>query len=402
MRKISDWISNEEKKEIYELIRNKGPITKIELLELCNMNTGVITRHLEELVEQQVIINVGFGDSARGRKPILYETNPSYGYVFGLEISRINCRLYLYDLHLRAISSQQWLMTKMMTPQNLLPKVIEAVHEMLIKHSIPRISVIGMGICAVGPLDKKEGKILNPSYFSAPQWENIEICKVLQDKLNFQVLLDNGPSVGVQAEYWLHKDKKVEHLCYVLAGVSIATAMMSDGKLLKGAFDLDEAIGQMIIQTDGPQHEGFGNYGSLESYATIPAIEKKVQTRLKQGRISAIQNIENDPEKVKFFHLVQALHENDPLVLEVFTQSATYFGIGLANLINLLHPEKVILGGPLIYCHPLFFDVATKVAIEKTYFYPTYNVVFSKENLGEEGFVSGAALMVIKELSMLN
>jgi predicted NBD/HSP70 family sugar kinase len=85
--------------------------------------------------------------------------------------------------------------------------------------------------------------------------------------------------------------------------------------------------------------------------------------------------------------------------VEIVTEAATYFGIGLANLLNILHPEKVILGGPLLAGSELFFQVATQVAIRKTYYYPSYQVVFSKGNLGEEALAIGAAVMVMRHLT---
>lgn len=131
--------------------------------------------------------------------------------------------------------------------------------------------------------------------------------------------------------------------------------MMSNGKVVYGAVDMEGSIGQMIIQTDGPRLGKRGNYGALETFASIHALEQQAQSRLKQGRESSLRRLESDPEAIGFTHLAQALQEQDPLTVEIFTQSATYFGIGLSNLLNILHPEKVILGGSLVSSHPSFF-----------------------------------------------
>ena len=102
---------------------------------------------------------------------------------------------------------------------------------------------------------------------------------------------------------------------------------------------------------------------------------------------------------MRFEHLLAALKEGDPLTAELFTQSATYFGIGLANMLNLLHPEKVILGGPLFNTQDLYFEVATKVAIRNAYYYPAYQVVFSRGRLGEEALAVGAAVLAALQLT---
>ncbi|HZG58340.1 ROK family protein, partial [Paenibacillus sp.] len=98
-------------------------------------------------------------------------------------------------------------------------------------------------------------------------------------------------------------------------------------------------------------------------------------------------------------HLVEAIHGGDSLTLEIFTQSATYFGIGLANMLNMLHPEKVILGGPMFNTQNMYFDTATQVAIRNTYYYPAYQVSFSRGKLGEEALAVGAAVMTAQQLT---
>lgn len=96
---------------------------------------------------------------------------------------------------------------------------------------------------------------------------------------------------------------------------------------------------------------------------------------------------------------MEALRRRDPLATEIVTQAATYFGIGLANLLNVLHPEKVVLGGPLMNANDLFFYTATQTAIRKTYHYPQYQVMFSKGSYGDEALAIGAAFMILDKIT---
>lgn len=104
-------------------------------------------------------------------------------------------------------------------------------------------------------------------------------------------------------------------------------------------------------------------------------------------------------EPAGFTHIIEALKKHDPLVTELVTQAATYFGVGLANLLNVLHPERVVLGGPFMNSNDLYFYTATQTAIRKTYHYPQYQVVFSKGSYGEEALAVGGALMVLDQLT---
>ncbi|MBP1156635.1 MULTISPECIES: ROK family protein [unclassified Paenibacillus] len=396
---LGQRISGRKAKDIFEQIRKVGTVSKIDLLEKSGLTGSTLTRTLEELTAQELILEAGFGDSTGGRRPILYTVNPHYAYVFGLDISRMYSKLVLFDLQMNKLETKRWIMTESLTPDALLDNIVVSAQEMLTAHGIPLNKVLGMGVGAVGPLDRVTGTILEPLYFPSEGWNQVHITGILEQRLGFPVLLDNGANTALIGESWSDRERDYQHLLYIHVAVGLRSAMMTNGQVVYGAVDMEGAIGQMIIQTDGPRLWGQGNFGSWESYASIHALEQQAQTRLKQGRDSMLLRMEPDPEKITFAHLGQALRDNDPLTVELFTQAATYFGIGLSNLLNILHPEKVILGGALISSHPGFFHIATRVAIQRTYYYPKYQVVFSLGSLGEDALVTGAAIMVINKLT---
>jgi predicted NBD/HSP70 family sugar kinase len=398
---VGERIGSRKHKEIYELIRRQGTVSKIDLLEQSQMTGSTLTRTLDELASHGWLLEAGLGESTGGRRPILYQTNPAAGYVFGLDISRMTSKLILCDLHMNKLESASWIMDKRMTPEYLLEDIASSASAMLAAHGIAASSILGMGVGAVGPLDRFTGTVLEPLYFPADGWRNVRVADFLQERLGIPVWLDNGANMAIVGESWSDRNRDYQHLLYVHLGVGIRSAMMSNGKVVYGAVDMEGSIGQMIIQTDGPRLGDHGNYGCLETFASIHALEQQAQSRLKQGRESSLRTKESNIDQINFTHLVQSLQEQDQMTVEIFTQAATYFGIGLSNLLNILHPEKVILGGSLINSHPSFFQMSTRVAIRNTYHYPTYQVVFSQGHLGEEALVTGAAITVINRLTEL-
>jgi predicted NBD/HSP70 family sugar kinase len=396
---ISERISNRKAKEVYELITRQTTVSKIDLLDQSGMTVSTLTRLLEELTSQGLILESGFGASTGGRRPILYEKNPAYAYIFGVEISRTLSKLVLVDLGMNKLETKSWAMTEVMTPEVLIPLIVQEAQRMLAQHGIQTSELLGMGIGAVGPVDRLSGVILEPSYFPANGWRHVEICRWLSEELHIPALLDNGANTAILAESWHQRTRSFKHLLYIHAGVGLRSSMVSEGKVIYGAVDMEGSVGQMIIQTDGVSHRNqTGNYGALESYASLYAIEKATKSALKQGRSTVLIHMVEDPEQVTYTHIMDALKKNDPLAVEIVTEAATYFGIGLANLLNILHPEKVIIGGPLITGGELFFQTATQVAIRRTYYYPAYQVIFSKGQLGDEALAIGAAVMVMDQL----
>ncbi|SDD26424.1 Sugar kinase of the NBD/HSP70 family, may contain an N-terminal HTH domain [Paenibacillus sp. UNCCL117] len=397
--RIEQLINGRKAKDIYEHIRKHGVVSKIDLLDRSGLTGSTLTRTLEELTAQGLIAEAGFGESTGGRRPILYTINSDYAYVFGLDISRMHSKLMLFDLQMNRLESKRWIMNERMTPQKLLGEIAAEAEDMLARRHLDRSRVLGLGIGAVGPLDRTTGALLDPLHFPAPGWNQVALTDYMEERLGFPCMLDNGANAALIAESWSVRERDYRHLLYVHVGVGIRSAMMTGGQLVYGAVDMEGSLGQMIIQTDGPRLWGQGNFGALESYVSIHALEQQAQARLKQGRESLLLRLAPEPESVQFSHLQQALQENDPLTVELFTQAATYFGIGLANLLNILHPEKVILGGALISSHTGFFHTATRTAIQRAYYYPKYQVVFSLGSLGEDALATGAALMVINRMT---
>ena len=258
------------KKLVYDRISYLGTVSKADLLQHFSLASSSMTRLLEEMTSQGLIVLSGFGHSTGGRKPVLFQTNPKYRYLLGLEISRMYSTLGLYDLHLNSLSLIRWEMNAQLTPELLVKYVGEASDKFLAKEGISSEQVLGIGIGAVGPLDRKHGIILEPEFFPSPSWRDVPICEMLTQRLGIPAKLDNGANTALIGEHWALRSDNIEHALYVHAGVNIRSAMMSGGNIIRGAVDTEGAVGQMIIRTDGPRLRGKGNFGALEAFVSVP------------------------------------------------------------------------------------------------------------------------------------
>ncbi|WP_123043879.1 ROK family protein [Cohnella candidum] len=387
------------KKLVYNRIAEYGPLSKAELLSAFQITSSTLTRMLEDMVSEKLIQAASLGTSSGGRRPILYRINPDYGYIFGLEISRFSSTLGLFDMALNPKSSIRWRMDETMTPEWLVDHAARHMKSILKDHGIDSSRVMGIGIGAVGPLDRDNGIILDPLHFPASGWRNVAICRLFEEETGWKTRLENGANAALLGEIWSMRDQGAQHALYIHAGVSLRSAIMSHGRIVHGSVDTEGSVGQMIIQTDGPRLSASGNYGALEAFASIRALEKKAQSQAQAGR-----NLEPvlrglTPDRIDFSALLQALESEDPFTRELFDQSAVYFGVGLANLINTFHPEIVILGGPLISRNALYFDRAIEIAKKNIFYFPKYEPLFSKGSLKEDAVITGSALEVWQSLS---
>jgi len=388
------------KRLIYYHIAEQGVVSKAELSERFAMTSSTLTRLLEEMVAEKLILVSGFGPSSGGRRPILYETNPGYGYFFGLEISRFSSSLGFFDVRMNPMSFTRWRMDEAMTPERVVEHVAANMKAILKDHKIEPSQVAGVGIGAVGPLDRERGTIVKPLYFSSPGWADVPICRMIEEKTGIPALLENGANAALIGEQWAMRESNPQHMLYVHAGVGLRSAMMSYGQIIHGSIDMEGAIGQMIIQTDGPRLNEGGNFGALEAFVSVQALVKQARSLAKMGGGHWSENPGVPPDRIGFDFLLQELKRNNPAVEELFRQSAVYFGIGLANLINLFHPETVVLGGGLVISNERFYETAIEIARRNVYYFPEYDPSFTKGELREDAVATGAALMVWRNMAI--
>ncbi|MFC4598461.1 ROK family protein [Cohnella hongkongensis] len=386
------------KRLVYSHIAEQGAVSKAELLARYAMTSSTMTRLLEEMMEEKLILASGLGPSSGGRRPILYETNPEFGYFFGLEISRFSSSLGFFDVRMNPMSFTRWRMDEAMTPERVVEHVAANMKAILNDHKIEPAQVVGVGIGAVGPLDRESGVIVKPRYFPSPGWVDVPICRMIEERTGFRAELENGANAALMGEQWAMRHARPRHMLYVHAGVGLRSAMMSNGEIIHGSLDMEGAIGQMIIQTDGPRLSDDGNFGALEAFVSVQALERLAQSRAKISGAGWADKLRIAPDKIGYELLLQELRQNNADVEELFRQAASYLGIGLANMINMLHPETVVLGGALINSHDRFYETAIGVARKNVYYYPEYEPAFTKGELREDAVATGAALMVWKRM----
>ncbi|MBD2867224.1 ROK family protein [Paenibacillus sp. IB182493] len=388
------------KKLIYTRVAEQGVVSKAELLAAFSFTSSSLTRLLDDMVAERLLVTSGLGPSSGGRRPILYEINPGYGYFFGLEISRRYSTLGFFDMKMNPMSLIRWRMDEAMTPEQLIEYVSNNIRSIIHDHKIDKGQIIGIGIGAVGPLDRQKGIILRPLNFPAAGWEDVPICAMLEEKTGIPAMLENGANAALLGEHWAMRGENLQHMLYVHAGVGLRSAMMSYGQIVHGSIDMEGSIGQMIIQTDGPRLEERGNYGALEAFVSVQALEKQARAHAKMGRADLLQDGLIAPDKLNYDALLHAVAQQNGYARELLMQSAVYFGIGLANMINMFHPEKIVLGGVLVSSTEPFYQTAIEIAQKNTYYFPDYRPSFSKGALKEDAVAAGSALMVWKGMDI--
>lgn len=216
----------------------------------------------------------------------------------------------------------------------------------------PAAQIAGVGIGSPGPLDRKAGIVLLTPNLG---WVNMPVRDRIGERLGMPAALDNDANCAMAGEWWVGAAKGARHAVTFTLGTGIGGGIVVDGKLLHGASDVAAEIGHITIETNG-RRCGCGNDGCLEAYASGPAIARRAAEALEAGADSSIPLIvQGDRSRISAQTVYEAAAAGDPLALEVVQDTAKYLGVGVANLINILNPEVVVICGGVTHAGDRLF-----------------------------------------------
>ena len=224
----------------------------------------------------------------------------------------------------------------------------------------PLHTLDAIGISSGGPLDPIRGIISSPP--NLPTWDNVPIVKLVQDRYGTECYLENDANAGVLAEWLWGNGKGIDNLIYLTFGTGLGAGMILDGRLYCGASFLAGEIGHMRMTKTGPL--AYGKTGSWESYCSGTGISLLYEY-LYGGELLTAKEV---------CDLAEAGDEKAGRVIEL---SSEYLGRGLALLIDILNPERIIIGSIFTRREKLF-----RATMEK---------YLSAESL--EGTLSGCSIL---------
>lgn len=367
-----------EAKKILGLILHKGAMTKSQLAKVAGLKLTTLNRMMLPLEKEALILPTETGESTGGRKPVIYDVNPRRYYVIGIDISRLYSQVALTNLKMELLEKDRFDMDRNSSPQATLNRILDWIGRVLEKRE--QGYVIGVGIGAVGPLDRNNGIILNPENFEARGWENIPLKAIVEERTGLPVIIDNGANGAVLAETRYGSGKGMKSVIYLNCGVGIRTGVISSGTLVRTINDADDTFAHMVIDVNGKPCR-CGNRGCVERYSSIYAIMEAF----------------NPDRPVSYLELCREAEESDTTARQVLENAAVRMGTGLANFIQLLNPGLVVLSGPLILHSQLFYEVCVEAAKRRRPWDKGGHLVFSRGGAFEENAISiGAAVLVVE------
>ncbi len=285
-------------------------------------------------------------------------------------------------------------------PDELMGRLYEvgdaALKEARVPHGDPRLVGVGVGIA--GQVDAVRGVLLGTPNLSQASVE-LPMAARLTEHFGVPAALRNDVQIAALGEARFGAGAGAADFLCVFVGTGVGGAIVRDGHLVPGATGTAGEIGHLVVAADG-RLCGCGGRGHLEAYASRTAITRALLGELKRGRPSGLRDLlpattEDAPggTAIRSGILAKAIAARDPLVTETILDAARYLGYGLASAVNLLNPQRVILGGGVIEAVDLLFETARDRARREALPVPGAAVEIVRAGLGDNAGVVGAALL---------
>ncbi len=263
---------------------------------------------------------------------------PDAPYIVGVDIGGTKVACVLADVEGR-ILARRWQPTR---AQEGWQAVVSQLFEMAeaVMQEVPRSQVRGIGISCGGPLDSQKGIVYSPP--NLPGWDAVPIKRLFEERFHLPARLENDANATALAEHRFGAGRGTRHMVFMTWGTGIGGGLILEGRLYRGANDLAGEIGHITVLLDGPPC-GCGKRGCLEALASGPSIARRARELAGDAPESRLWQMVS-PEEVTAQHVVDAAQGGDTFARFVLTEAATYMGIGIANLAQVVNPERVVLG----------------------------------------------------------
>ncbi|WP_276357181.1 ROK family transcriptional regulator [Cohnella caldifontis] len=358
-------VKNMNRNVILEFIRNQGPITKAEIAARTHLSFTAINNIVDELIREGLIMEAGFDISSGGRKPILLDINPSGVYTVGVHLSAFSVKAAVINFRGAPVVQEETKLADAADRGALIASILQAVQSIIDLSKLPREKFVGIGLASPGPLDPNKGVILSPP--NLPGLASVPIRDLLEERFGMTVRIEKDANVMALSELWYGAGRGMSNIVYVDADIGIGSGIVFGRKIYQGFPYGAGEIGHGTIELDGPKCN-CGNYGCLEAVASGMAVVRRAGEEIRRGTGSELAPMYFEREdSVDLEAIIRAANRRDELAVNLLRESARYVGIALANIINMITPESIVIGGCLVNEYPPYFDQLKEVALPRCF-----------------------------------
>lgn len=358
---------------VLHCIRKHAPLSRAQISEQTGLNKATVSNLVMELIEHNLVLEIGPGESSGGRKPVMLLFNENAGYAIGIDLGVNYIRGVLVDLN-GNIEQEYYQKLANQKRELAFDALVQSI-DMLIKQAPESIyGIVGIGVGAPGIVDQ-DGTIL---FAPNMKWREVPLQKMLEGKYDLPIIIDNEANAGAQGEQKYGAGKGIRNQIYLSVGYGIGSGMILDKELYKGTSGFSGELGHLSINFDGKACS-CGNVGCWELYASEKAL-------LEEAQQYGFEHLDD---------LLQAAESGDERVLKLFDKIGYYLGVGIANIINTLNPDSVMIGNRLSRAEKWIMPAIEQTVQQRALSFHREQLQILFAELQEQSAVRGAAYYAI-------
>jgi glucokinase-like ROK family protein len=338
-------LSNVEKKKhilkrrIVRYLYFHGPKSAAEISKRLKSSIPTITATINELININVIIEQGQGNSSGGRRPNLFGLQDDVFYILGIDIGWFTTKIAIFNTKLENVSTFINHPLELKDDSRLIDEIYRVANDLIENSGIEREKLIGVGIDMPGLIDAEKG--FNYTYFNDSEKS---LAERFEDLFKMPVYIENDANARTLAEYRYGQARGTKNTLVLHVGWGVGLGMIINRQLYRGASGFAGEFSHIPLIENGLLCQ-CGKQGCLETVASGTALVRLAKKGIREGQNSTLSKKIAEGQELIPKTIIEAANEGDQFAISIISKVGFELGKGIATLIQLFNPERIILGG---------------------------------------------------------
>lgn len=361
-----------------------------DLSERMEKSIPLVSKTVNELIREDLVMEQGYAPSSGGRRPLLYSLRPDGMFILSVAMDQLSTSMVIVDMMNKPVSSIETFEVALVNNPDALPELVRRIQAFLDASGVKKEKIIGAGIGMPGFVDPEKG--VNYTFLDM---RGGNLRKYISDALKLPVYIDNDSSLVALAELRFGAAKSMQNAMVVNVGWGVGLGMIVNGGIFRGHTGFAGEFSHIPISENGALCT-CGKRGCLETECSLLVVARRAMKEIADGRVSSLQNVIGDQPRQVAEAVMEAAVKGDQYAVELFSDAGYVIGKGLAILIHIMNPEIIVLSGKGASVGNVLLASAQQ-ALHK-YAIPRLAeaTTLRTSELGEKAGLIGAAALVIE------
>jgi len=371
-----------------------GPVSRRQLSEIAGLGSATTFSIVDELVGAGLLIEHGIGQSTGGRRPTLYRFNPEAFFAVGIGVGGMgSVRAVLTDLDGKVLSKVVSKIAAPVPPGPLVEMCVSSVDRLTREAGVPRDKIGGIGIAMNGLIDIVNSIVVYDAYRAM---RDVPLGDLVAEATGLPAYVINHSGAVALGEKWCGAGHDLDTFVCFNVGVGVGVGMILDGRLYMGPTHTPGGLGHAVVEADGPLCS-CGKHGCLQVMGGGQAVVAKAVHGIRLGASSLITSlVDGRLDEISPATVAQAAARGDPYAVQIIQEAGRYLGIAVGWVINLIHPQAVMVGGNVAQAGDVLLDAIRGAAVAQADADAIDGVPIIPVGLGVDARSVGAAIVVLE------